>query len=54
MNAGADRVILNTYAIDPPELLKKAVKYFGSSTIIVAIDYKKILKAKDFEKNDYF
>ena len=54
MNAGADRVILNTYAIENPEFLKKAVKYFGSSTIIVAIDYKKILKTKDFEKNDYF
>ena len=40
MNSGADRVILNTYAVRNPKFLEDAVKYFGSSSIIVAIDYK--------------
>ena len=51
MNSGADRVILNTYAVRNPKFLEDAVKYFGSSSIIVAIDYK-IKKSSD-EKNKF-
>ena len=48
MKSGADRVILNTYALENPNFLEKAVRYFGSSSIVVAIDYKKVsLKNED-------
>lgn len=36
--AGADKVALNTAAIQNPELIKKAAKRFGSSTIVVSIE----------------
>ena len=51
MKSGADRVILNTYALENPEFLKNAVKYFGSSSIVVAIDYKKVF-LKDENGNE--
>ena len=37
---GADKVSINTSAYSNPELIKKASHYFGSSTIVVSIDYK--------------
>ena len=48
MNSGADRVILNTSAVLSHKFLFDAIKYFGSSSIIVAIDYK-IIYAKNNE-----
>jgi cyclase len=38
LRAGADKVSLNTAAILNPDLIRKAAKKFGSSTIIVAIE----------------
>lgn len=38
INLGADRVILNTGAIENPQLVEEAAKTFGSQAIIVAID----------------
>jgi cyclase len=38
LRAGADKVSLNTAAIQNPELIKKASKKFGSSTIAVSIE----------------
>ncbi len=38
LRAGADKVCLNTAAIKNPELIKKASRMFGSSTIVVAIE----------------
>ena len=35
---GADRVSINTMAIQNPELISKAVKKFGSSTIVISIE----------------
>ena len=37
---GADKIILNTAAVKNPEFITEAAHYFGSSTIVVAIDYK--------------
>ena len=55
MKSGADRVILNTYALENPNFLKKAVKYFGSSSIVVAIDYKRVfLKNKNGNEELYY
>jgi len=41
LRAGADKVSLNTAAIQRPELIKEASKKFGSSTIVVSIEAKK-------------
>ena len=38
LQAGADKVSLNTAAIDDPELVKNATEKFGSQCIVVAID----------------
>ena len=42
LKAGAEKIIINTYAIDHPDFVKEAVDYFGSSTIVISIDVKKI------------
>ena len=41
LRAGADKVSLNTAALDRPELIKEGADYFGSQCIVVAIDAKK-------------
>jgi imidazole glycerol-phosphate synthase subunit HisF len=46
LSVGIEKVILNTYAVRNPEFVKEAVKYFGSSTIVVSIDAKKNLFGK--------
>jgi len=44
LHAGADKVSINTAAIFNPELVKEAAERFGSSTIVVAVDAKKVDK----------
>ena len=46
LNSGADKVSLNTSAVNNPELIKKASKRFGSQCIVVAIDAKRSKKGK--------
>ncbi|MGA2090569.1 MAG: imidazole glycerol phosphate synthase subunit HisF [Endomicrobiales bacterium] len=41
LNAGADKVSLNTAAIDHPDLIRAASKKYGSQCIVVAIDAKR-------------
>lgn len=41
LNAGADKVSINTAAIENPKLIKSAAKEFGSQAIVIAIDAKK-------------
>jgi len=41
INAGAEKVIINTYAIQNPDFIKLASSIFGSSTIVVSMDVKK-------------
>jgi len=38
LRAGADKVAVNTAAIERPELIREASRAFGSSTIVVAIE----------------
>ncbi len=38
LSAGADKVAINTAAINDPELIREASRRFGSSTIVVAIE----------------
>ncbi|CAA0078599.1 Imidazole glycerol phosphate synthase subunit HisF [BD1-7 clade bacterium] len=42
LNAGADKVGINTAAIHNPEFVKEAADRFGSQCIVVAIDAKKV------------
>lgn len=41
INAGAEKVVINTHAYLNPSFVKDAVNEFGSSTIVVSIDVKK-------------
>jgi len=47
LNAGAEKVSLNTQAVKLPQLISDAAKRFGSQCIVVAIDAKK--KADSWE-----
>jgi cyclase len=38
LNAGADKVSINTAAVEHPELVEQAARRFGSQAIVVAID----------------
>lgn len=42
LNAGAEKVSINTQAVKFPDLISDAAKRFGSQCIVVAIDAKKI------------
>ncbi|MCL4321705.1 MAG: imidazole glycerol phosphate synthase subunit HisF [Deltaproteobacteria bacterium] len=42
LNSGADKVSINTAAVLNPGLIDSAAKKFGSSTIVIAIDAKKL------------
>ncbi len=42
LNAGADKIAINTAAIFNPDLIKEASDYFGSQCIVVAIDAKRV------------
>jgi len=41
LNAGADKVSMNTSAVENPELIEAGAKRFGSQCIVVAIDAKR-------------
>lgn len=47
LNAGADKVGINTAAIHNPDLVRKASNRFGSQCIVVAIDAKQVTTAAD-------
>lgn len=42
LNAGADKVSINSAAVFRPEFVKEAAEHFGSQCIVVAIDAKKV------------
>jgi cyclase len=46
INAGAEKVIINTHAVENPSFIKQASEEFGSSTIVVSMDVKKKLFGK--------
>jgi cyclase len=49
LNAGADKVGINSAAVFRPEFVKEAAEKFGSQCIVVAIDAKKV--SQDGEEN---
>ncbi len=42
LNAGCDKVSINTTAVNNPEFIRQAAERFGSQCIVVAIDAKKV------------
>ncbi len=42
LNAGADKVAINTAAVDNPEFVREAAERFGSQCIVVALDAKRV------------
>ncbi|MFN3660833.1 MAG: imidazole glycerol phosphate synthase subunit HisF [Brevinematales bacterium] len=44
--AGADKVSINSMAVRNPDFVSQASKHFGSSTIVVAIDVKRVAEGK--------
>jgi len=47
LNAGADKVAINTAAVFNPEFVKEAAEKFGSQCIVVAIDAKQVSKENE-------
>ncbi len=49
LNAGADKVSINTAAVKNPDLIKQASQQFGSQCIVAAVDAKRREQKKDWE-----
>ena len=47
LNAGADKVSINTAAVSEPEFVGRAAARFGSQCIVVAVDAKQVEDAND-------
>jgi cyclase len=45
LNAGADKVSINTAAVQNPEFVREASERFGSQCIVVAIDARRVLSS---------
>ncbi|QCU89276.1 imidazole glycerol phosphate synthase subunit HisF [Thiomicrorhabdus sediminis] len=54
LNAGADKVAINSAAIFNPGFVKEACEAFGSQCIVVAIDAKKVSTDNDADKWEIF
>lgn len=50
LQAGADKVSINTAAVDNPELVREASEKFGTQCIVVAIDAKRKSASAEFWK----
>ena len=48
LRSGADKVSINTSAVENPDFVKEAADKFGSQCIVVAVDAKASSKSKDF------
>jgi imidazole glycerol-phosphate synthase subunit HisF len=49
LDAGADKVSINTAAVQNPKLIEEGMNHFGSQCIVLAIDAKKRLNADGWE-----
>ncbi len=53
LRAGADKVSINTAAVENPNLVKDSTKIFGSQCIMTAIDAKRVyVKSPDYAKEN--
>ncbi len=53
LNAGCDKVSINTAAVGDPQLIKKASSRFGSQCIVVAIDAKELKNEKTKKQKNW-
>ena len=54
LNAGADKVSINTAAIFNPDFVKQAADRFGSQCIVVAVDAKKVSVGNETDRWEIF
>lgn len=54
LNAGADKVSINTAAVFNPDFVREASEYFGSQCIVVAIDAKRVSQPNEPLKWEIF
>ena len=54
LNAGADKVSINTAAIKNPELVRSAAQRFGAQCIVVAMDVKRVSAADEDPRYELF
>jgi imidazole glycerol-phosphate synthase subunit HisF len=54
LNAGADKVGINTAAVFNPEFVREAAQRFGSQCIVVAIDAKKVSSGDEPDRWEIF
>lgn len=54
LNAGADKVAINTAAVNRPEFVREASERFGASCIVVAIDAKRVSKVGEPSRWEIF
>ncbi|MGY8790245.1 MAG: imidazole glycerol phosphate synthase subunit HisF [Pseudomonadales bacterium] len=54
LNAGADKVAVNTSAVENPDFVREASEKFGSQCIVVAIDAKKVSEQGEPDKWEIF
>jgi cyclase len=47
LNAGAEKAVINSYALENPKFIRKASDTFGSSTIVVSIDVRNFFLSKE-------
>ncbi|MDO8282776.1 MAG: imidazole glycerol phosphate synthase subunit HisF [Thermodesulfovibrionia bacterium] len=52
LNAGCDKVSINTTAVRDPYFIKKASERFGSQCIVVAVDSKRVIPNMEFEPDE--
>jgi len=51
LQSGADKVSLNTAALEHPRLIEEGAKQFGSQCIVVAIDARRVNKQANFSRH---
>ena len=54
LNAGADKVSINSAAVKNPDFVRKAAEKFGAQCIVVAIDAKKVSQLGEPERWEIF
>jgi cyclase len=52
LNAGCDKVSINTTAVRDPYFIQKASARFGSQCIVVAVDAKRVIEGMAFEPDE--
>jgi cyclase len=52
LNAGCDKISINTTAVRTPYFIKEAAERFGSQCIVVAVDSKKVIPGMEFEPDE--